>query len=569
VVNPKLIQPNKYELYLLDSVLTGRDPSKKDSLNASAYWKLVNTTTGEVRYSTRDIRTANEQIFDDWGFSVNVKQVAYAGTKYTSGGSNFNLSENNGLIGFKFELTVSKLWYDGVQDVDGDNEQNWIRSGTYKSTANASWSDYDLNNSNPIDKDGDYEKIANGTWAPYRLCAHIQSFPTTDGDLQAAILPAFDAVSVNSNSHKLYNLPSVDIVFTSDKTKWTKCVVVETDPDMARITGFTSASPHLQARKHDSWKSPYDVNSDGTPKYTAETGSTPQGLSWFPGYAINLETGERLDIIFGEDSWLKGDNGDDMLWNPSSNMFGKTGEAKYGGRHYIYIMNHRYAYVNNPADDNADELVNSAAYYLNSLKSGNATVIRTVYDDAQWVNVPLALDILGNKLLSAADGIIPSEMKIKLRVSKPYAKFNTGLNTLAPNYPKYTFDMKGFAADTGSIEDAKTALDLINVVPNPYYAYSNYEVSQIDSRVKITNLPKRCTISIFSVDGSLIRQFKRDTDGETFQDWDLKNSANIPISSGLYLIHISAEGLGPKNNQAAQRVIKWFGVMRPVELNTF
>jgi hypothetical protein len=106
-------------------------------------------------------------------------------------------------------------------------------------------------------------------------------------------------------------------------------------------------------------------------------------------------------------------------------------------------------------------------------------------------------------------------------------------------------------------------------VPNPYYAYSNYETSQIDTRVKITNLPPKCTITIYSVDGTLIRQFKRDNDSETFLDWDLKNSANIPVSSGLYLIHISAQGLGESGNEAAQRVIKWFGVMRPIDLNTF
>ena len=28
---------------------------------------------------------------------------------------------------------------------------------------------------------------------------------------------------------------------------------------------------------------------------------------------INLETGERLNIVFGEDSWLVGQNGRDML----------------------------------------------------------------------------------------------------------------------------------------------------------------------------------------------------------------------------------------------------------------
>ena len=39
-----------------------------------------------------------------------------------------------------------------------------------------------------------------------------------------------------------------------------------------------------------------------------------------------------------------------------------------------------------------------------------------------------------------------------------------------------------------------SVLDVINVVPNPYYAFSQYETSKLDNRVKITNLPEVCTI---------------------------------------------------------------------------
>ena len=43
-------------------------------------------------------------------------------------------------------------------------------------------------------------------------------------------------------------------------------------------------------------------------------------MGWFPGYVIDLETGERLNVIFSEDSWLAGENGRDMIWNPTSNI---------------------------------------------------------------------------------------------------------------------------------------------------------------------------------------------------------------------------------------------------------
>jgi hypothetical protein len=120
-------------------------------------------------------------------------------------------------------------------------------------------------------------------------------------------------------------------------------------------------------------------------------------------------------------------------------------------------------------------------------------------------------------------------------------------------------------------------LDLINVVPNPYYAFSAYETSQLDNRIKIVNLPAKCTVSIYTVGGTLVRKFNRDvpadnSDGqaystsvpnrETALDWDLKNFKGIPIASGVYLIHIDAPGLG-------ERTLKWFGMTRPLDLDTF
>ena len=36
------------------------------------------------------------------------------------------------------------------------------------------------------------------------------------------------------------------------------------------------------------------------------------GMSWFPGYAINIETGQRLNVAFGEASDLGDQNGRDM-----------------------------------------------------------------------------------------------------------------------------------------------------------------------------------------------------------------------------------------------------------------
>jgi flagellar hook assembly protein FlgD len=123
----------------------------------------------------------------------------------------------------------------------------------------------------------------------------------------------------------------------------------------------------------------------------------------------------------------------------------------------------------------------------------------------------------------------------------------------------YEFDMSGFDVITNNGTAMDSALILINVVPNPYYAYSEYETGKLDSRVKITNLPEECTISIYNLSGTLMRRFEKAGE-KTSLDWDLKNQVDIPVAGGVYLIHVEVPDVG-------ERTLKWFGVMRPTDLN--
>lgn len=80
--------------------------------------------------------------------------------------------------------------------------------------------------------------------------------------------------------------------------------------------------------------------------------------------------------------------------------------------------------------------------------------------------------------------------------------------------------------------------------------------------MRITNLPEKCTVSIYSTNGQLIRRYTKDDPEITFVDWDLKIIFGIPIAGGLYIIHVNAPGIGEK-------VVKWFGALRPIDLNAF
>jgi hypothetical protein len=168
------------------------------------------------------------------------------------------------------------------------------------------------------------------------------------------------------------------------------------------------------------------------------------------------------------------------------------------------------------------------------------------------------------KLTSLDQGLIPTETTIKIRIQKPYQTFKTSPTPENNNLPLYRFSTTEISM-TNSQELGEDAMEKINIVPNPYYAFSSYEKNQLDNRVKIINLPKHCEISIYTLSGSLVRRVKKDETDDThslYYDWDLKNLAGIPVASGLYIIHINGYELGTKT-------LKWFGIMRPIDLDTF
>jgi len=206
------------------------------------------------------------------------------------------------------------------------------------------------------------------------------------------------------------------------------------------------------------------------------------------------------------------------------------------------------------------------------------TVLRSVYYDLMWTSIPYL-----TKGYSFVDGYIPpAEVKVKLRVEKPYDRLAT-ISTTGDPLPRYQFSTKGLGATEKNQEVAKNACDMIRAVPNPYLAYSAYESDQNSNKIKITNLPNKCDLTIFSLDGTIIRKLSRaiDVDPATNKrveisdggpvsdinidnsiEWDLKNDKAIPIAAGIYLIHINAPGI-------CEKTIKWFGAVRPADTSNF
>ncbi|MEI6433927.1 MAG: T9SS C-terminal target domain-containing protein [Bacteroidota bacterium] len=525
-------------------------------------WSLTNNKTGKVYLADTTTIYHYEQTFLDLGLALTINQVPNAGDSMRG-----ELPADNGLLYSSPPIYEDSTlaWFAGVEDSDiPESPLNWIRSGTYKGS-DSRYYDWNMASGGPAgqpwDPNKNFQKIQTGTWAPYCLTA-----------IAGSELPQGPALnSFSKKWAKLDKLGSVNIVMTPDKKLWTRCPIIELCPTKNLAQG--------NAVQFDFRNAP-SVNINGDTGVVNKSDSTLNsnyinaiGMGWFPGYAINLETGERLNVMFGENSWLVADNGRDMIWNPSSRTYDDSGIPVFGGQHYLYIMGHTSISVSSsikityPAYD-------GGAFLRSHLMLAPATLNKwPAYGSAMYVNVPLSIE--GKEWLNNA-------VTTKIRISKPYERYySTPLpagssDTVNRNYPMYVFNTNSISTSTNNVTKATSDLDYINVVPNPYYAYDDYERNQLDNRIKLVNLPTKCVVTIFDMSGTMIRQFVVDksgipqprssiaginTDAKTSVDWDLKNFAGIPISGGVYLIHVKADGLG-------ERVIKWFGILRPVDLNS-
>ncbi|MES2566040.1 MAG: hypothetical protein V4565_04205 [Bacteroidota bacterium] len=637
----------------------------------TATWVLTDLGTQKKYYSCKSIRIGEEYYISDLGLSVTVGGASDIASIGMPASSPANIATDKMIkagdiisASMSFD-NANETWLSGVPDIDGDNAFNWIRSGTFRDENATSTSDYVLNNgavtTNTVfaDENQYFEKILGGTWAPYPLVAATKTVAGNSTQAAPGAGGLTNTLGTLYNVFDLRALASVDIVFTKDKNKWTRCLVLEECDEPSAIP---TRANKLETRRHKSVdKQGIALGDPGCNTAEASFDSLPgipfqTGLSWFPGYAINLETGERLNIAFGEDSYQINNNGNDMMWNPTNEIFNQTYRYSFGGRHYIYVFGNNRSgtkYEKNPLGATAfvpaeldGKLIGSGTYanfrdlaytykwgYQSSLsgtnnnKASGAVVLTNTWADAMWVNIPITINSRYN-FKNPAD--MPGDARVSLRVKKAYrpslashVKTNpstytqagyisssVALNSNNPycpvmlpifplsnagnsnsrastdtvngsannNYNLYSFNTSDIFTELNNADKLKSALDLINVVPNPYYAYSTYERDRISNVVRITNLPNTCKIKIFTLNGTLVRTFDRDVSGQEdinvnesdfirskrlpFQDWDMKNQSGISVASGLYIIHIDVPGVGEK-------ILKWFGVMRPLDLQSY
>ncbi|MFQ5568060.1 MAG: hypothetical protein ACE5G0_00210 [Rhodothermales bacterium] len=135
--------------------------------------------------------------------------------------------------------------------------------------------------------------------------------------------------------------------------------------------------------------------------------------------------------------------------------------------------------------------------------------------------------------------------------------------------PFLSSDVFEFTAQGPRVDNelARSQLDQVKVVPNPYVATNRFEPLNPFSQgrgprvIRFNHLPPQCTVRIYTVSGRLVQTLHLNEGSNDFLDpnallngslvWDLESNDNLTVSYGIYLYHVEAPGIGEKTGTFA------------------
>jgi len=94
----------------------------------------------------------------------------------------------------------------------------------------------------------------------------------------------------------------------------------------------------------------------------------------------------------------------------------------------------------------------------------------------------------------------------------------------------------------------------VKVVPNPYIVHSKYNETIYKKQIRFTRLPKKCTITIFTVTGEKVQELNHDDALDGNEWWNLRTYNNQEVAPGLYIYVVETPG--------GEKLIDKFAVVR-------
>jgi len=144
---------------------------------------------------------------------------------------------------------------------------------------------------------------------------------------------------------------------------------------------------------------------------------------------------------------------------------------------------------------------------------------------------------------ASGEMILPTSGNVYIaKTTKPFTAGDT-----------YRFTTTAVSYDPGI---AKSMMDRIYVVPNPYVVYSDVEspgavaTRRGDNLLQFRNLPPQCTIRIYTMVGELVETIVKD-DFTSMASWNVLSNEGQRLSYGVYIYHVEVPGVGEKIGRLA------------------
>ncbi len=546
VVDPQQIH-TEYDYRL--KILPVTDAYDNSLISNDAHWKLeVLNSNGDVVEAIQSQHTIGEGIEEEiqgHGISIQVKNRPFSiyreNSRIAAAYPNVTYSNNvqfaqSDLIGSYIAYGGGHYWLSGIKDEEINTKNNWIRAGHHELGYWYDWGGGDgqdgvedeywkwrqedyfylmnfgfVNSYEPIrlfnDYYGQYEDVIDGTWAPYPLASAYDNGPqakyiSPDLDITSEREPspyyydftALRSVPMNPGYNPtLTNLYSVDIVFTPDTSMWTRAVVLE--------AGAASAEDNFQVEQHFNGQTYHNIRHEPKTCPSVDKNGNPDnsgttGMGWFPGYAINVETGERLNIMFAENSADEANHGADMIFNPT------TDAEHWGGCHFVYVcgssgstcsmpyrnslrarnfndngqvtMGHggtftgedglQYAYFDCGIYDEGKWLKEKFATFTSNTNFDNQDRKKRkmqLFNNVMWTSIPMPA--IGEEAYWLSD-----EATVHIRVTRPFMYYSSAVGSgpespLNNNAPAYSFNLRDLEPIAQSVL-SQVDLDETNII---------------------------------------------------------------------------------------------------------
>jgi len=362
--------------------------------------------------------------------------------------------------------------------------------------------------------------------------------PNKTGDNTVKVVPQSAPAGTKSGSitgvtHASGNsagIVSVEVLDPNALVSGTYEVGFESDPDMGTLVKVTQGGQTVMGPVPVT--DPDDPNSGQLPVFNGMRLTAVDALTGIDDDATGAVVGDELWMGFWDFEYAMGSGMSDdyEVRFPAEGSIAWQYSDPYGPVQVPYqIWNITTGIqINSDVYDRGDESfdIENSDYIMPT---------NTAYDPNDWVSS------------------YPDDYNYYFRFSTD-SKFNVGdvfrIMTYKPFTPGDTYQ---FAADATVVTPTEDDLDDIKVVPNPYAITSSYEYSQTPwvKELQFHHLPERCTITIFTVSGEVVRILHHEPGsdgyrGQGVEAWNLWNYNDQEVAFGVYVFHVRADGIGEK-----------------------